>query len=647
MDLLDSALAQHFGFSGFRPGQRPVVEAILASRPVVAVMPTGAGKSLCYQLPALCLDGVTLVVSPLISLMKDQVDGLRRLGVPAAFVNSTQDPGEQRQVLEDAASGALKLLYVAPERFRYDGAMAVLRRLPIALFVVDEAHCISSWGHDFRPDYLGLGRAVGELGAQRVAAFTATATERVRADIVSQLGLHEPLVTITGFLRPNLHLSVVPIRRMTEKTEHLRRLLAGIEGSVVIYCATRRHCEDVALTLSRLGISAGVYHGGLDDEARRDVQDAFQGNTIRVIVATNAFGMGIDKPDVRAVVHYDIPGSLEAYYQEAGRAGRDGAPARCVLLFTYADTRIHEFFIDKGGEELPVEQRTAFAEVERQKLKQIVRYAYEEGCRHSAILRYFGERRTIGDEGCGACDHCTGDSGVPGLKPKKARDEGGATTKDRALALPTRPLSEDEEIVVQKALSAVARASGRVARTELARVLRGDPRPEVASSPLAETKSFGILSDHTHTRLMALLSALDDAGCTTGRRPTLTPLGHDVMWRRRSVELALAPERPSRRGTASSPPVVHSAEERDLLDALKEARLQAAREAGLPAYCIATNRVLEALVAAPPEPTLSAWLAVRGVGEKNVDVMRAAFEPVLASAGDAATSGLPDGHGVD
>lgn len=638
METLDAALAQHFGFSEFRPGQRPVVEAILASRPVVAVMPTGAGKSLCYQLPALCLEGVTLVVSPLISLMKDQVDSLRRLGIPAAFVNSTQDPAEQRQVLDDAASGALKLLYVAPERFRYDGAMAALKRLHISLFVVDEAHCISSWGHDFRPDYMHLGRAVSELGSPRVAAFTATATDRVREDIVRQLDLREPFVTITGFLRPNLHLSVVPIRKMTEKIEHLRRVLAGVDGSAVVYCATRRHCEEVAASLVRAKISAGVYHGGLDDDARREVQDAFQHDTNKVIVATNAFGMGIDKANVRAVVHYDVPGSLEAYYQEAGRAGRDGAPARCVLLFTYADTRIHEFFIEKGGEDLPFEQRAAFADNERQKLKQVVRYAYEEGCRHAAILRYFGERLTISDEGCGACDHCTGDSGVPGLKPQKAREgQGPSAAQNQTLALPTRALTEDEEVVVQKVLSAVARAAGRMARTDLARVLRGDSRPEIVASPLFETKSYGILAEQTHKGLMTMLVALDDAGCTQGRRPTLTTLGHDVMWRRKTVELALGrPLRAQAKGAASTPPVHRTPEERGLLEALREARLAAAREAGVPAFHIATNRVLEAIAANPPEPTLDAWLALHGVGEKNVDAMRTAFEPVLASAADAA-----------
>jgi ATP-dependent DNA helicase RecQ len=637
MQTLDAALAEHFGFSEFRPGQREVVDAILSGRSVVSVMPTGAGKSLCFQLPALCLDGVTLVVSPLISLMKDQVDSLCRLGIPAAFVNSTQDPGVQRRVLDDAEAGRLKLLYVAPERFRFDGAMAALKRLNIALFVVDEAHCISSWGHDFRPDYLGLGRALAELGTPRVAAFTATATDRVRLDIVKQLDLHEPFVTVTGFLRPNLHLSVVPIRKMTEKMEHLRRVLAAVDGSAVVYCATRRHCEEVAAALVRAKVPAGVYHGGLDDDARRDVQDAFQRDDHRVIVATNAFGMGIDKADVRAVVHYDLPGSLEAYYQEAGRAGRDGAPAHCVLLFTYADTRIHEFFIDKGGEDLPFEQRAAFADNERQKLKQIVRYAYEEGCRHAAILRYFGERLQIGDDGCGACDHCTGDSGVPGLKPSKARDGGGGgpSGPSRALALPTRGLTDEEEVLAQKALSGVARAGGRMAKTDLARVLRGDVRPEVAASPLAETKSFGILSALSHKAIMALLVALEDAGCTVGRRPSLTALGHDVMWRRKTIELALAPARSPKAagsGAASSPPVVRTPDERDLLEALKQARIAAAREAGLPAYCIATNKVLEAIAASPPGPSVHEWLAIHGVGDKNVDTIRAAFEPVLSAA---------------
>ncbi|MEC9072860.1 MAG: ATP-dependent DNA helicase RecQ, partial [Myxococcota bacterium] len=323
MNRLDTALKEHFGFDEFRPGQRPVTEAVVEGRAVIAVMPTGAGKSLCYQLPAMLLDGLTLVVSPLISLMKDQVDQLRARGIAAAYVNSTQGPEERREVLRRAEAGELSLLYVAPERFRFESAMAAIARLPVSLFVVDEAHCISEWGHDFRPDYLRLGDVVKDLGVSRVAAFTATATATVRRDIQRLLGLEEPLVVVSGFLRDNLHLSVVPIRQMVQKEAALLEVIRSVTGSVVIYCATRRHCEELALRLKTLRVEAGLYHGGLSDEERNQVQDAFATDQLQVMVATNAFGMGIDKRDVRAVIHYDVPGSVEAYYQEVGRAGRD------------------------------------------------------------------------------------------------------------------------------------------------------------------------------------------------------------------------------------------------------------------------------------------------------------------------------------
>ncbi|MGM0578813.1 MAG: RecQ family ATP-dependent DNA helicase [Myxococcota bacterium] len=632
MDSLEAALAEHFGFEAFRPGQRPVVEAILDGRPTVAVMPTGAGKSLCYQLPALCLDGVTVVVSPLIALMKDQVDALRAHGIPAAYVNSTQPPTEQRAVLEDAAQGHLRLLYVAPERFRFEGAVAMMQRIPVALFVVDEAHCISAWGHDFRPDYLTLGHAARTLRAPRIAAFTATATAQVRDDIVARLGLAEPFVSVSGFLRENLHLSVLPIKRMKDKERHLLRVLEGIDGPVVVYCATRRHCEEVAEKALRHGHDAAVYHGGLEDDARRAVQEDFISDRTRVIVATNAFGMGIDKPDVRAVIHWEFPGSVEAYYQQAGRAGRDGKPALCALLFTYADKRIQEFFIDKGGEDLAPERRAAWAEAERRKLGAMIRYAYEEGCRHAAILRYFGERLTIGEDGCGACDRCTGDSGLPGVE---VRDPVGSKAKDAGAQTP-RDLDDDEVVVVQKVLSAVARSRGRLGVRQLAWILRGSERPEIADDPLAHSRSFGILADHPQRMITGLVKELGRAGCTAGRRPVLTDLGADVMWRRARVRLAVPPLQPKRKSGGGDPGPSLDEAGRRLFERLEEARLQAARSRGVPAYVIATNKVLAALAASPPpaEPE-DAWLAIKGVGPTNVTAIRDTFEPVLAEARSA------------
>ncbi len=636
MDPLAQALSHHFGYSAFRAGQRPVIEGILAGRPVVAVMPTGQGKSLCYQLPALMLDGVTLVISPLIALMKDQVDALRARGIPAAYVNSSMDHGQQRQVLEDAAAGHLKLLYLSPERFRFAGAMAAIRRIPVSLFAVDEAHCMSHWGRDFRPDYANLGAVVTELGVPRVAAFTATATAHARGDIVDTLRMRDPLVMVAGFMRDNLHLTVLPVRRMKEKKDHMVRLLRERGGAAVVYCATRKHCDEVASHLRASRLEPMVYHGGLDDETRATTQDRFLREEAPIMVATNAFGMGVDKPNVRVVVHYDIPGSVDAYYQEAGRAGRDGEPARCVLLFTYADTRIHEFFISNVGQDLPAPERAALMAAEETKLKAMVRYAYEERCRHGAILRYFGESLSLDEDGCGACDNCTGETGVPGLRlsadagarKTTASDKGPASDEPRG---PLRTPSEDEAVIVQKVLSAVARSQGRLAPTSLAQLLRG--HATMLQDPLATSKSFGLLASMGQTQLTTLIRALGRAGCTTGRRPELTPLGTEVMWRRKDVMLDLPP---FSEGAAPAPAGASlvDPDAKALFDRLREARQAAASERGVPAYVIASNKVLEALSVERPQGDRHAWLTIKGVGPNNVDGLREVFLPVLEASAE-------------
>jgi ATP-dependent DNA helicase RecQ len=340
------ALLKHFGFTDFREGQAEVIQAVLGGENAVVVMPTGGGKSLCFQLPALMIDGVTLVVSPLIALMKDQVDQLAARGIPTTFINSSLSYGEVNRRLSEIRRGIHKLVYIAPERFRSEAFTETIAEVKVKLFAIDEAHCISHWGHDFRPDYLRLREAAERLGAPQIIALTATATPQVRADISEQLGLTDPRVFVAGFDRPNLALRVLHVQTEKEKIATLKELIARSTGSGIIYAATRKSVEQVTAKLKIAGLSAEAYHGGMDEGERTRAQESFMRGDTKAIVATNAFGMGIDKPDIRFVAHFHIPGSIEAYYQEVGRAGRDRLDADCVMLFNYADTRTQQFFIE-------------------------------------------------------------------------------------------------------------------------------------------------------------------------------------------------------------------------------------------------------------------------------------------------------------
>ena len=349
-----ASLRKHFGFEDFREGQRDVIASILEGKDAVVVMPTGSGKSLCYQLPAMILDGVTVVVSPLIALMKDQVDALRGRGLPATFINSSISETEQRARIEELRRREHKLVYVAPERFRSSRFTSALQQIPISLFAVDEAHCISTWGHDFRPDYLRLRNVIRSLGEVQTLALTATATPYVRSDIIQQLGLNQPQTFVSGFDRPNLSIEVAHTEKEREKIARIKRLARNIQGSGIIYASTRKAVEQVGNKLKVLDLKVSLYHAGMSDSLRIKAQDDFMSGRTQMIVATNAFGMGIDKPDIRFVVHYQMPGSIEAYYQEIGRAGRDGLPSTCVLLFNYADKNTHDFFIEGSYPDISV-----------------------------------------------------------------------------------------------------------------------------------------------------------------------------------------------------------------------------------------------------------------------------------------------------
>jgi ATP-dependent DNA helicase RecQ len=415
-DLL-SALRRYFHHQQFRDRQEAVVSAVLGGRDVLAVMPTGAGKSLGFQLPAVMLPGTTVVVSPLISLMKDQVDELNRRGIPSGAMHSMLTSDQRRRVVDDARSGRLRLLYIAPERFASEWFGLLLRNIPISRFVVDEAHCVSEWGHDFRPDYrrlrvaaTGCRRSDGRPGRPPMAAFTATATAEVREDIGRLLGLETPALIVAGFDRPNIHLAVAPMRGEFDKHRLLPRLVA--RRRALVYAATRRSAEAAATTLIGAGVAAAVYHAGLLDKERTRVQDGFASGTLGVVCATNAFGMGIDRPDVEAVIHFAIPGSVEAYYQEIGRAGRDGRPATATLLWDPEDVHTREFLIDSPRRDKPGARQISISaeELERRKalehrrLRRMVSYAHTGLCLRATILRYFGDPAAT--DRCDNCSNC-------------------------------------------------------------------------------------------------------------------------------------------------------------------------------------------------------------------------------------------------
>ncbi len=469
-------LRRHFGHSGFRQGQEEIVAAVLGGRDVLAVMPTGSGKSLGYQLPAVMLPGVTLVVSPLISLMKDQVDELNRRGIRSGALHSMLSADARGDVLASARGGMLRLLYVAPERFASHQFLQLLGTLDVARFIVDEAHCVSQWGHDFRPDYRRLATAAaacrrsdGGAGRPPIAAFTATATPEVRDDITALLGLNDPQVLVAGFDRPNIFLRVERIDDSDEKDELLPHLVRGRRA--LVYAATRKSAEAAAACLDRAGVQAAAYHAGLKDDQRTRVQDAFARGSLPVVCATNAFGMGIDRPDVESVVHYAIPGSVEAYYQEIGRAGRDGRPATATLLWDYADVATRQFLIDSprrdktghnsASSEAEIARRKA---LEHRKLQRMIEYADTSACLRATILRYFGD--AAAHDPCPSCGNCRPDA-----------------------------IEAYERDLVRKILAGIARSGERYGRHRIITMLLGSAGE--LPPALATLSTFGVLRHET------------------------------------------------------------------------------------------------------------------------------------------------------
>ncbi len=583
-----AALERHFGFREFLPGQQPVVSSLLAGRDTLAVMPTGGGKSLCYQLPAMVMEGVTLVVSPLIALMKDQVDGLVRKGVPATMVNSTLSPSEQSERLRDISAGRYKLVYIAPERFRSAAFIRALKGLPIALVAVDEAHCLSQWGHDFRPDYLRLSEALEVLEHPQTAAFTATATPEVREDILKVLKLRDPYVSISGFERPNLSLRVTQCDGNREKFDRLKAIVEEHRTGIV-YCSTRKKVEEVSATLSGMGVKLVAYHGGMEDKDREWAQNVFLDRSYDVVVATNAFGMGIDRPDVRFVAHFDVPGSIEAYYQEAGRAGRDGEPAECELLFNFADTRTQEFFID-GNNPGPHLVRDLYAAVRRlcggtsdgilltiQELTEMlnlknsmqVSSAISHLVRSGHLARYDvpGERARgtrLVDPSIGPDDLAIDEAA---LLEKERRDRAkleamvkfcydSRTCRQQWILeyfgesdsspcgtcdhcadegwSDQRGPDEEEFVIVRKILSGVARTcsktpagdwEGRFGKGKIVSMLTGAKSADLSASRLDGLSTFGILREEGSAYVFALLAELEKAGLVATRKTPYPLLG--------------------------------------------------------------------------------------------------------------------------
>jgi len=605
VDDLSKQLSQQFGFSTFRPGQREVIEAVLSRRDAMAVMPTGQGKSLCYQLPATILPGLTLVISPLIALMQDQVNSLKARHIAAAAFHSGLSEPERDKIVLNLKLRRLQLLYLAPERMQHERFLRLLRSLWVSLLVVDEAHCISQWGHDFRPDYLHIGRLRRELENPPCLALTATATARVQADLCERLSLHDPLRLVTGFRRPNLALSVRLCRSRQEKLAQLEQVVRDYPtGTLLIYCATRRAVEDVAGCLSGSHSSVGYYHAGLSDEERRSVHEEFRVGTIRILAATNAFGMGIDKSDVRLVVHFDIPGSLEAYYQEVGRAGRDGKPAACLLLFHERDVATQEYFIQQASKESGNAPRVA-----RMKtlLKDLLDYVSVATCRQLAILEYFSDdaERALGP--CGLCDRC-----------------------QRPLPLPSG-IADDEAACANAVLAAVSWCGGRFGVTRIVEMLRGSRAKSLLASGAEDCPGYGSYQGWSKTALTRLVRGLIDSGHLQVEGleyPTLelTRRGQDVLKGLASVQVspvaAFSP--PSRlrspvggRDEAAAASLTSSVDPH-LFERLRQLRKELAEEEGVAPFVIFHDKTLRTIAGHKPD-TLSALLEIPGIGEVKVE----------------------------
>ena len=635
------ALTRYFGYDSFRPGQQGIVEALLAGHDVLGVMPTGAGKSVCYQIPAALSPGATLVISPLISLMRDQVDALNDLGMPAAFINTTQTPDEQAMVFAQAAAGQIKLLYVAPERLETGRFRDFAARTPISLIAVDEAHCVSQWGQDFRSSYLGIGDFIAGLPQRPpVGAFTATATERVRRDIVGLLGLRNPAVTVTGFDRPNLYFDVVKLETKYKAAWVARYVADHPDESGIVYCATRKTTEALADTLNQMGHPAVAYHGGMSPDAREVAQRDFITDKVPVVVATNAFGMGIDKSNVRYVIHHNLPESIEAYYQEAGRAGRDGEPSRCTLLWNESDivTRRRLLDNDYENERLTPEEQEIVRQSKRRLLDGMVGYCRTTDCLHRYMTRYFGQELSP-NAGSAAGEDIAADSSQSGRCGACSNCE-----------------STFETIDVTRVAQAISRCvhdvGQRVGSGKIVKILRGSRAQDLAWLNPERMPTFGMLKDVNEARVRDVLSQMATDGYLSiaeGRMPIVMfgaraaeTAAPDFHYEIKRVERKSAAAGSGRSGgvadTADSANVPGDAlgsyipddDEESLFQKLRELRRTIAQEIGKPPYIVFSDNTLRDM-ARIKQITNAQFLAVNGVGQHKLDLYGKRFMEAVAS----------------
>lgn len=608
IEALQKILAERFGLSKFRPGQREVCEALSRGDNVLTVMPTGSGKSLCYQLPALAADGLTIVVSPLIALMIDQIGSLRARRIAAGGIYSGMASSDRTATYKALDKGELKILYVSPERFSYENFLDRLRDRKVSHFIIDEAHCVSEWGHDFRVEYRSLKNIVKLLGKPPVGAFTATATQEVRRDIEIQLGIEGATYFFTGFDRENLSLEVRPASTKAGKLATIIELLNEVEGSAIVYCSTRKDTEEITDDLKKRGFPAVRYHAGLKDEERESSQKAFLSGEKRIIVATCAFGMGIDKSDIRLVIHYAIPGSVETYYQEIGRAGRDGVSARCVLFWSYPDVQIRRYFIEKSetGEKSP-----AVRAAEERRLEKMIHYARSYQCRRGFIIDYFLGRHVIFK--CGVCDNC---GGVSRMQDAPAREAAVEPVEPVAPEPQGTPESLEWARMALSCIERIRRAEVAPNLRNVAAVLRGSRSDDVKAYSLDTLSTWNLLVGWKQREIRGLFRVLRAARLIALHegRIEISDLGKRVMFGKESVEI------PFEREVEKSAVIMEKAEPESeaeydvrIFERLREWRSARARSEGMPPYVIAHDRTLKSLASVRPA-SLEALLTVSGIG---------------------------------